>query len=125
MEMNPEKRQIIAGVDDMFFAAKIESVAKQLGLTLVRAVDAGGLQRAISDHVPDLVILDLNSRACDPLQAVRLIRADERLRGAGVVGFFSHVQRDLESAAREAGLERILPRSKFSRDLAEILAGKT
>jgi PleD family two-component response regulator len=124
METNRGKRLIIAGVDDIFFSAKIESVAKRLGFTLVQALDAGALKRAISDHVPDLVILDLNSEACDPLQAVRLIRADKRLQATGVVGFFSHVQTDLEGAAREAGLETILPRSKFSRDLADILSGK-
>jgi CheY-like chemotaxis protein len=123
MGTNQGKRLIVAGVDDLFFSAKIESAAKRLGITLIQAVDSGELAGAISAHVPDLVILDLNSRACAPLEVIRLIRADKRLVATEVVGFFSHVQVDLERAARDAGLARILPRSKFSRDLGEILAG--
>jgi hypothetical protein len=40
-----------------------------------------------------------------------------------VVGFLSHVQKDLAVAARESGCDRVMARSAFTRDLPEILAG--
>jgi CheY-like chemotaxis protein len=82
------------------------------------------LERALLDSVPDLIILDLNSRACKPLEAIRRIRADPRFAGTQLLGFFSHVQVELEATAREAGCGTILPRSRFSAGLAKILAGE-
>jgi phosphoketolase len=47
------------------------------------------------------------------------------MRGIPTVGFLSHVQKDLAVAAREAGCDRIVARSAFTRDLPRILAGDT
>jgi hypothetical protein len=41
------------------------------------------------------------------------------------VGFLSHVQKDLAVAAREAGCDRVVARSAFTKDLPQILAGRT
>jgi CheY-like chemotaxis protein len=65
-----------------------------------------------------LVLVDLNARQ-GALEAV------ERLRAAGnaqpIVGFLSHVQPELAEKALAAGCQEVLPRSKFTADLAEIL----
>jgi len=47
------------------------------------------------------------------------------LRGVSLLGFFSHVQVDLQRQAAEAGYDAVLPRSIFFRDLVKILAGET
>ncbi len=39
------------------------------------------------------------------------------------MGFLSHVQKDLAVAAKEAGCDRIMARSAFTRDLPKIIAG--
>jgi hypothetical protein len=39
-----------------------------------------------------------------------------------MVGFLSHVQVDLAEQARAAGCDEVMPRSKFTRDLAQILS---
>ena len=51
--------------------------------------------------------------------------SEEALRNVSTVGFLSHVQKDLAVAAREAGCDRIVARSAFTRDLPKILAGDT
>ena len=48
---------------------------------------------------------------------------DEALKSVPVVGFLSHVQKDLALAARESGCDRIMARSAFTKDLPEILSG--
>ena len=42
-----------------------------------------------------------------------------------MVGFLSHVQKDLAVAARERGCDRIMARSAFVKDLPRILGGNT
>ena len=68
---------------------------------------------------PNLVIVDLN--ACSqPLAAIERLRAAQKdLR---VVGFLSHVQRDLAAQAQAAGCDEVMPRSAFTQNLSAILS---
>jgi hypothetical protein len=61
----------------------------------------------------DLVVVDL-SRA-GVLEALRQV-------DARTIGFGSHVDRELLAAAREAGCDEVLPRSKFFARIGELLA---
>jgi len=42
-------------------------------------------------------------------------------RDVKTVGFLSHVQKDLAVAAKEAGCDRVMARSAFTRDLPKVL----
>jgi hypothetical protein len=53
------------------------------------------------------------------------VRSDEATVNVPTVGFLSHVQKDLAVAAREAGCDRVVARSAFTKDLPRILAGHT
>lgn len=66
----------------------------------------------------DLVIVDLHSQKFDPLS----LPAD--LSSARLLGFFSHVEVELQQQALAAGYDRVIPRSVFARDLAQILTAK-
>ena len=113
---------VLVAVDDLFFLTKIETTARQLGVSLIQARSAQALESQLEAPTPPrLVILDLNSTACAPLAAIRRIKSDPRLRETRTVGFFSHVQTELAVAAREAGCDLILPRSEFSAKLGEVL----
>lgn len=114
-------REILAAVDNLFFAAKLESAARHAGVKLVLARTAEEALEKLCGSIPQLVILDLNSAACRPIELIRRIRADARLERVPAIGFYSHVQIELERAAREAGCEAVIPRSRFSSRLAEIL----
>ena len=116
------QRPVLVAVDDLFFLTKIETAARQVGVSLVQARSAQALESQLEAPAPPrLVILDLNSTACAPLAAIRRIKSDPRLRETRTVGFFSHVQTELAVAAREAGCDLILPRSEFSAKLGEVL----
>jgi CheY-like chemotaxis protein len=121
--MQDETRTVLAAVDDLFFAAKIQSVAQAMGIPLVECRTFEQLQARVASSKPDLVVLDLNSAACRPLETVRYLKRDPRFRCLTVIGFLSHVQTDLAQAAKDAGCDRVLPRSKFSARLAQILTG--
>ena len=110
--------RVVALVEDIFFIAKMKETAKQTGVTLETAGNAEALEQAARAHGTSLLIVDLNARGS--------IEAVEKLRATGitlpVIAFFSHVQTELGERARAAGCEQVMPRSKFSRDLAEILS---
>jgi len=110
--------RIVAYMDDLFFQMKLAETAKQLALEVKVASTAESLLQLL-DPPPELVIVDLNARS-QPLAAVQQLRnLQPRLR---VIGFLSHVQTDLAQQAQAAGLDEVMPRSKFSINLPDILA---
>lgn len=112
---------VIAAVDDLFFGAKILETAERLKvpLRLVRSPEELAVQARASR--PALLIFDLNSEVCQPLQAIRRVKTNPELKDTPALGFFSHVQQDLKAAAVEAGCDRIMARSAFTAQLPEIL----
>jgi DNA-binding NarL/FixJ family response regulator len=110
--------RVVAYMDDLFFQMKLAETAKHLGVEVKVASNVDSLLQLI-DPPPALVIVDLNARS-QPLAAMQQVRhAQPRLR---VIAFLSHVQTGLVEEAKAAGFDEILPRSKFSMNLPEILA---
>lgn len=117
-------RRVIAAVSDMLFASKIRGTAEHLNVTVDFARTEAGLFDYAKAEVPSLIILDLHDTRLDPFGLAARLKADERLRAVPVVAFFSHVETELQRRALEAGVEHVLPRSVFTRRLAEILTGE-
>lgn len=118
-------RRVLAAVEDLLFKSKISETAKQLGVEAKFPRNPRRLLEALRENPPDLLVLDLNSARFEPLELLRTVRSDAATESIKTVGFLSHVQRDLAVAAREAGCDRVVARSAFTRDLPEILAGPT
>ncbi len=110
---------VLALVDDLFFQAKMLETARRVGVELKTVVTGDAFLAEAQQSAPALLIVDLNARA-------GAIEALERLRAAGnerpVIAFLSHVQVELAERARAAGCQQVMPRSKFTQDLAAILA---
>jgi CheY-like chemotaxis protein len=106
-------------VPDLFFATRIATTARELGVALEQVDPANALARCRESR-PELLILDLHA-AGDPLALIRALEADESTRGVRIVGFYSHVDQALREAAIEAGIDEVLPRSAFTVKLAGIL----
>jgi DNA-binding NtrC family response regulator len=108
---------VVALIDDLFFQAKLLETAKLVGADLRTCTTPDAMLAEIEQNPPRLVIVDLNARN-NPLGAIERLQAS-----AGhipLLGFLSHVQVDLAAKARAAGCHNVMPRSKFTRDLATI-----
>lgn len=112
---------VIAVVDDLFFASKIRGTAEEVGVTVRFARNADAMLAAARRDQPSLIIFDLNSERIDPMEMAKQLKADDQLLAIPLLGFFSHVQTELQRQAEEAGFDRVLPRSAFSKHLSEIL----
>jgi CheY-like chemotaxis protein len=116
-------RRVVAAVEDLLFRSKISETANTLGVEALFPRSPKKLVEKIHESPPDLLVLDLNSARFEPLQLLKQLKSDEALRDVPVVGFLSHVHKDLAVAARESGCDRVVARSAFTKDLPEILAG--
>ncbi len=110
---------VVALVDDLFFQSKIVETARHTGVELKLCGTSETFLAEIANSAPALAIVDLNARD-NPIAAI------ERLQAAGnhvpVIGYLSHVQTELAERAKTAGCREVMPRSKFTMNLAAILA---
>jgi len=115
----------VVGVDDMFFAAKISGAATLAGAKFTRVKSAQELIAQVENCGASLIIIDLNSERLDPITTIRYLKSSPSLKTIPIVGFVSHVQVDVINSAQQAGCDRVMPRSTFSRDLPDILSLRT
>jgi hypothetical protein len=103
---------VIAVVPDLFFQSRISAAARHLG----RSVRYLGATQVVGDF--QLALIDLDA-VPDVAATVRLLRSS----GQGtIIVFGPHVDTGKRKAARSAGADRVLAKSKFVADLPRILA---
>lgn len=110
--------RVIALVDDLFFQAKLAETARQVGVEL-KMVTTGEALAGEARNAAGLIVVDLNAKA-DAIGAIEQLRATGN--AAPLIGFLSHVQTELAERARAAGCREVMPRSKFTQNLAAILS---
>jgi len=115
-------KRILVAIDDLFFLARIQETARQLGVGVEFAkTDVDILAKVGTGDAPALIIFDLNSASSKPLTTIAKLRANPALKKTSVVGYVSHVQGELKLKAQEAGCSVVMPRSAFSQTLAQLL----
>jgi CheY-like chemotaxis protein len=112
-------KNVVACVEDLFFRSKIEATARHLNVP-VKFVSAKDLPRAAGSPETAAVLLELSSNG-DCLAAMRELRGGTATRDLPVIGFLSHVDKQLARDAESAGVTQVLPRSQFSETLPDLL----
>lgn len=116
-------RRVVAAVEDLLFKSKIMETAEHVGVEVSFPRSPRKFLAVAAESPPDLLVLDLNSGRFEPLKLLEELKSGESTRDVPVVGYLSHVQKDLAVAAKEMGCDRIVARSAFTKDLPKILAG--
>jgi hypothetical protein len=111
-------KTLIACVEDLFFRSKIEATARHLNVP-VRFVEPRELASALRTPGTAAVLLELANG--QRLEAVRELRGGGDSSELPIIGFLSHVDRQLASDAESAGVTRVMPRSQFSETLPDLL----
>lgn len=121
---------VLVLVDDLFFQSKLAETARHVGVTLQTVMTGDALTEAAKASPPRLVLVDLNARAgaiealermCAPQTGSATHGQGDAHGGSPVIAFLSHVQTELAERARAAGCAQVLPRSKFTAELPQIL----
>jgi DNA-binding NarL/FixJ family response regulator len=110
---------VIGVLDDLFFLAKVQDIAKRAGLT---SVFVKSREAAIKKarEAPVAVVIDLHYKAAEPIELIRELTA----MNVPTMGFFSHVQVELKREAEAAGCTIVMPRSAMGTKLPEWLAAR-
>ena len=115
----------VAIMDDIFFASKIREAASSAGLDIEFIKGADELAATVFPGTPSLVIVDLGNKKINAMQLIGAIKGRDDLKGVRVIGYLPHVEKGLMKEALDAGYDIVLPRSRFSLELGEILSGIT
>src|SRR5262249_10201508 len=115
-------RPIMSGLllsDDLIFTSRITGTARDLGLTVTPVRSADRLLESARPPPPACVIVDLANpglAVADLMAGLRSLSTLPR-----VVAYGSHVDVETLKAARAAGCDPVLPRSKFVEELPAAL----
>jgi hypothetical protein len=102
-------------VRDLLFSSRIAVAARHLGVEIKLLRES----RQLTAEAGGRLIVDLN-------QAGALDAAIEWRRGGHarqVIGFVAHVDAETIRRARDAGIDQVLPRSRFVAELESLLRG--
>ena len=103
---------------DLMFTSKITSTAASLGIRVDTVGTVEQLQLRAAEAPPRVVFLDLNCPDFAPSLVVSALPTEGR---PCVIAFGSHVDEARLNEARAAGCDDVMPRSKFSATLPELL----
>ncbi len=105
---------------DLIFTSKVTGTARMLGFQVLTAGNAALALAMIEQWHPKAVFVDL---AAGELVKTEALVAYRTAAGAGTtfIAFGSHVDTDGLAAASDAGCDLVMPRSKFSAELPDLV----
>mgnify|MGYP001585015738 CR=1 FL=1 len=110
---------VIVAVTDLMFQPKIIEVAQSLNGDIVLASSQEAVLSVLEQLKPARLLIDLNEKKFDAIETIKLVKQKYKLE---IVGFVSHVQRDIQARATLVGCDKVLARSAFVKELPQLLA---
>lgn len=112
---------ILVVIDDLFFLSKVQTTLGHLGLAARIVTDAAGLQADLHDTAPALAVVDLTLQCGDAVSFIRALRATPQGRSVPILAFGAHVAVAMRQQALQAGADRVVAKSEFSRHLPDLI----
>jgi DNA-binding NarL/FixJ family response regulator len=106
--------------DDLMFTSRITGTARDLGLAVKVAISSEALVNLARQQTPRCVIIDLSNPSLILADLLRQL-AEACAPMPRLVAYGSHVDAETLRAARAAGCDPVLPRSKFVEELPKAL----
>jgi DNA-binding NarL/FixJ family response regulator len=106
-------------LDDLFFRSRIEATAEAAGVRVIVSRTLAGLEDSLDEAGGTGVLVDLGLGTDAAAHAIGALK--RRVDPPHVIAWGSHVDDAALSAARDAGADRVLARSAFTRKLPDLL----
>lgn len=119
--MEISQKTICVVADDMFFSSKIENAAKDFDIGVIKVKNREEFLGKIEGKTIDLVIIDLASRKIDAEKIFAELKNSKKHGKVFCIGYLPHVERELADKFRKEGVDLVIPRSKFSREMSTII----
>jgi CheY-like chemotaxis protein len=112
---------VAALVPDLLFGSKVQAMLAGAGHEVELLQDEANARARAPDV--DVLVLDLTTDAVDGATLVESMRAGAELPATTrTLAFYSHVEPAVRARALEAGIDLVVPRSRFAREGAELVA---
>lgn len=102
----------------------IELSMLKAGYRVTLAVNGQDAIAAVERERPDLILLDLSMPVLSGWETIKLLKADERLKGVPVLAFTAHAMSDDERKVMEAGFDGYLTKPCTPRRAVEVVAAQ-
>jgi CheY-like chemotaxis protein len=109
--------RVVVFSDDLLFGSRVLEALHAEGQEAALAGGPEAVQRELVSA--GLLIVDLTTNAAERLDAVRRLRR----RDVPTMAYYSHVEAEVRSAAEEAGIDLVVPRSRMAREGASLAVG--
>jgi PleD family two-component response regulator len=116
------RRPVVALTADLMFAARVQGAAKAVGVDVHLGRSAADIMRLAGLLSPRLLIVDLDARSLDPIALIAQLKADAATAAIPILAYVSHVREDLITKAQRAGVDQVMARGAFARQLPSILS---
>jgi CheY-like chemotaxis protein len=103
---------------DLFFVSKVTGTASSLGVRIQVAAEAQAAAQLVSTENFQCIFIDLADQGLDVSAFFASLKPG---LSVPVIAFGSHVATARLQAARDAGCTEVMPRSRFSSSLPELL----
>src|SRR4051794_27177287 len=120
--MTPTPRALLIS-RDLFFISKVTGTASALGIEMQVAGEAQAAAQLANSEFFACIFIDLADEGLDVAEFFAGLKLDRPVSSqpVPVVAFGSHVATARLQAARDAGCTDVMPRSRFSSSLPELL----
>ena len=116
---------LLAIVDDLFVRSRIDAAAGVAGVEVRYVGSIDEVRAAVEERPARAALVGMAATRRRWPELVRQIRADPTTRGLYVLAFGPHKNLDLRTQALEAGVDRVVANSAFTRLLPTLLATPT
>lgn len=109
--------RITALSGDLMFGSRVVEGLTRCGHE-VKVVDSSA---ALGEALGNVLIVDLTAESFDGVEVLRKLAASGLLEGVRTIGVYAHVDAGTRTAALAAGFDLVVPRSRFARQMADLL----
>ena len=114
---------IVLFTNDLMFQSRIAAAARNVGGELMVARSLESIQSRLTDREPSLIVFDLSFAGIDLQETTATMR--ERFPNAKQLAYGPHVDVDRLQQATALGIDEVLTRGQFDRNMTAIFSNIT
>jgi DNA-binding NarL/FixJ family response regulator len=116
--------RVTALIPDLLFGSRVQSSLAAAGHEVELIPDVARLRDRLGDAAAPaaaVLVIDLTNDLIDGPALVKALSAEGALAQTRTLGFYAHVDTSVRKRAERAGFDLVIPRSRMSREGAELV----
>ncbi len=115
-------KKVIIAANNMIFTSKMMSILDNMEAEGIKAIRSDEIFTKAQELKPDLIVIDLNLNGIEAPSLINKLRSYGATKGIPIVCYSPHVLKDQMKAAKIAGATEVLPNSKMSSKMNQIIS---